>query len=238
MSGEKETRKQVLNDLSDDTLGFGGTDLRTVRDLLLQPKAVLEGWMTHGPTGGGAYSRPLKLYLALNAILMLICFLRGGFGYLLDALPPELLTSVLQQSGKSRDAFVGDADNWMSLVIVPLTAPLLVVFTTPLFRWWDPEDLRWRRGVRASLAYLNAWTVLMLPFSWFMYGAGPAAMGFTVLFSLMGVVAFLRMGRGRWYKSYGPGVGKSLIVLLAMQIVGIIATSLVAAVGLFAGRFA
>lgn len=238
MSGEKETKTQVLNDLSDDTLGFGETDLRTVRDLLLRPKVVLEAWMNYGPTGGGAYSRSLKLYLALNAILMLICFLRGGFGYLLDALPPELLTRVLQQSGKSRDAFVGDADNWMSLVMVPLTAPLLVVFTTPLFRWWDPEDLRWRRGVRASLAYLNAWTALMLPFSWFIYGAGPAAMVFTVLFSLMGVIAFLRMGRGRWYKSYGPGVGKSLVVLLAMQIVGIISTGLVTAVGLFAGRFA
>lgn len=78
----------------------------------------------------------------------------------------------------------------------------------------------------------------MLPFSWFMYGAGPVAMGFAVLFSVMGVVAFLRMGKGRWYKSYASGVGKSLIVLLAMQVVSVMATGLVAAVGLLAGRFA
>lgn len=238
MTGGKEPTKQALNDLSDDTLGFGGDDLRTVRDLLVRPKTVLEAWMTQGPTGGGAYARPLKLYLALNAILMLVCFLRGGFGYLLDSLPPELITNLIQQSGKSRDAFVGDADNWMSLVLVPITAPLVVVIVAPLFRWWDAEDLGWRRGLRASLAYLNAWTVLILPFSWFMYGAGPATLIFTGLFSVMGLVAFLRIGRGRWFKNYGSGVGKALVVLLCMQIAGIIATGLVTAVGLIAGRLA
>lgn len=78
----------------------------------------------------------------------------------------------------------------------------------------------------------------MLPFSWFMYGAGPVAMAFVVLFSVLGVVAFLRMGRGRWFKSSGAGFGKSLIILLAMQVAGTIATGLVTIVGLIAGRFA
>jgi len=78
----------------------------------------------------------------------------------------------------------------------------------------------------------------MLPFSWFMYGAGTVAMMFTALFSVLGLVAFLRMGKGRWFRSYAPGVGKSLVVLLAMQFAGLIATGLVTGSGLLAGRFA
>ena len=67
-----EPKSGGLNDLSDDALGFGVLELRTARDVVLRPRTVLEAWMTQGPTGGGHYARPLRLYLALNAILMLV----------------------------------------------------------------------------------------------------------------------------------------------------------------------
>ena len=38
----KSTRAQTVHDLSEDALGFGSTEVRTLRDLLLRPRLVLE----------------------------------------------------------------------------------------------------------------------------------------------------------------------------------------------------
>nr|WP_316628666.1 hypothetical protein [uncultured Brevundimonas sp.] len=232
------TRKQAFKDLSEDALGFGGVDVRTARDLLIRPRLVLQAWMIEGPTGGGVYAKPLKLYLALNAILMLIVFLRGGIGGMLDQLPPDLLTSLIAQSGKSRDAFMASADGWMSFVTVPLMAPLYALAVLPFVRGWDAEDLGWRRGFRASFAYLNAWTVPMLPLFWFIYGTGPAAMMGSVAVFILGVVTFVRMGRGRWYRGVAAGIGKGLVLQLAISAMMMVGSALMAAIGVLAGLMA
>ena len=144
MTTEGETtRKQAFKDLSEDALGFGGVEVRTARDLLIRPRLVLQAWMIEGPTGGGVYAKPLKLYLALNAILMLVVFLRGGMGGALEQMPADLMASLVAQSGKSRDAFMSDADGWMSFLTVPLMAPLYALVVLPFVRWWDAEDLGW-----------------------------------------------------------------------------------------------
>ena len=88
--------------------------------------------MIEGPTGGGRYAKPLKLYLALNAILMLVVFLRGGLSFYLESMPADVLNPLLQEAGKSRDAFMSDADGWMSLVAVPIMAPLYALAAMPL----------------------------------------------------------------------------------------------------------
>ena len=232
----RAARAKTIDDLSEDTLGVGSTDMRTVRDILLRPRQVLEAWMTHGPTGDGRYARPLRLYLALNGVLMLIQFLNGGSANLLRGLPPEILLPAIQASGKTRDAFIADADGWMSLIMVPLLATLYVFTATPLLRWWDPEKLGWRRGFRAACAYLNAWTVPLLPIAWFLYGTGPLAALASLAMATLGLVAFLRMGRGRWYGSPLIGGVKALVLTAAIAVVGLLGSVLVAAIGLFAGR--
>lgn len=234
----RSARAQTIDDLSEDALGVGSTDVRTVRDILLRPRRVLEAWMMQGPTANGRYARPLRLYLALNGVLMLVQFLKGGAGYLLEGLPPEILNPILEASGKTRDAFVADADGWMSLITVPLLAFLYVVAATPLLRWWDQENLGWRRGFRAACAYLNAWTVPLLPISWFLYGTGPLATLAGLAMLLLGVVAFLRMGRGRWYQSPLAGVAKSLVLTTTVGVAGLLGTGVVTVVGLVAGAAA
>jgi hypothetical protein len=231
----KPTRSQTVDELSEDTLGFGSADLRTARDLLVRPRQALETWMSLGPTGGGLYTRPLRLYLALNAILMLVLFLSGGSTYMLTGLPAEMLNSLIETSGKSRDAFLADADNWMTLIMVPFLATLYALVTAPLFRWWDAEDLGWRRGFRASFAYLNAWTLLILPISWFLYGQGLLALLASLAMLAAGVVTFLRMGRGRWYRSSGPGVAKALVILVCLSSVGTLGGMAISGIGLAAG---
>ena len=231
----RSARAQTIDDLSEDALGVGSTDLRTIRDLLLRPRQVLEAWMTQGATGAGRYARPLRLYLALNGVLMLIQFLNGGSANLLRGLPPEVLLPAIEASGKTRDAFIADADGWMSLITVPLLATFYVVAATPLLRWWDPERLGWRRGFRAACAYLNAWTVPLLPIAWFLYGAGPLAALASLAMAVLGLVAFLRMGRGRWYRSPLVGGVKAVILTAVIAVIGLLGSILVAAIGLYAG---
>jgi hypothetical protein len=235
-----EPKAAGLNDLSDDALGFGALELRTARDLVLRPRAVLEAWMTQGPTGGGRYARPLRLYLALNAVLMLILFLKGGSSFMLGMVPPEMLDleALIAASGKTRDAFMADADNWMSLVMVPVLSLFYALAAAPLLRWWDPDQLGWRRGFRAAFAWLNALTVPLLPFSWWMYDAGPGQqIGSAALF-VIAIAAFMRMGAGRWYRAPAGGLAKALGLYLAIQLGGGIGFLPILLIGGLAGRFA
>jgi hypothetical protein len=224
---------RASHELAEDVLGFGRRDIATAKDLLIRPATVLRAWMEQGPEGGGGYARPLRLYLALSAILMLLLFLSGGAGFMLEGMPASLLDPLLEQSGKSRDAFIGDADNWMTLVMVPLLSACYALATAPLLRWWDKEDLGWRRGFRASFAWLCAWTVPMLPLAWWTYGPpSPVTSTLSAIIMLLGVITFFRMGRGRWFSSGLGGVVKAVALMLAVQIGGIFGGVMVGAIGI------
>lgn len=220
------------DELAEDLLGFGGREVATVRDLFLRPAPVLQAWMTSGPEGGGAYARPLRLYLGLNAILMLFLFLRGGAGFVLEGFPPEFLAPLLEQSGKSRDAFIADADGWMTLVMVPLLSAAYALAAVPLLRLWDKEDLGWRRGFRATFGWLCAWTVPMVPLAWWGYGTGPTQAVISLLIVLLGIVAFVRMGHGRWFKTRLIGVLKGIVLMVAVQMAAMVGGMLVGGIGI------
>jgi len=225
------TRKPS-DELAEDVLGFAGRELITARDLLLRPATVLQAWMEAGPEGGGVYARPLRLYLGLNAILMLILFLQGGAGFILDGVAPEMMAPLLEQSGKSRDAFMADADGWMTLVIVPLLSLFYALASAPLLRLWDKEDLGWSRGFRASFGWLCAWTVLMLPLAWWGYGTGPVAATISGVIMLLGILAFVRMGHGRWFRSRIVGVCKGFALMLVVQVAAALGGVLVGGIGI------
>lgn len=139
---------------------------------------------------------------------------------------------MVERSGKSVDAFTADADGWMTLVMVPLLSLSYALAAAPLFRLWDRQDLGWRRGFRAAFAWLCAWTVLMLPIAWWGFDRGPLAAVISLVINLLGLVAFLRMGRGRWYRGTLAGIGKSLLLMVCVQLSGVIGGVLVVAVGL------
>jgi hypothetical protein len=226
-----DTRKPS-DELAEDVLGFAGRELTTVKALILRPAMVLKAWMEAGPDGGGSYARPLRLYLGLNAILMLLLFLKGGAGFMLDGMPPEVMDPLLEQSGKSRDAFVADADSWMTLAMVPLLSAFYALAAAPLLRLWDEEDLGWRRGFRACFGWLCAWTVPMLPLAWWGFGTGPQAGMVSAAIMLLGIIAFFRMGQGRWFRSRVIGVVKGVTLMLAVQIAAAFGGLLVGMVGI------
>lgn len=225
-----------LDHLGEDTTGFGRLELRTARSVLLHPAAMLEAYMTRGPTGGGQYSRPLRFYLALCGLLMLQLFVMGGTGLWLSGVPADILDPLIAQSGKSRDAFIGDADNWISLVLVPINAVFYALFAAPLLRWWDTEDLGWRKSFRATFHYLNVWTIPMVPVGFFAY-LPSTALWFTAFTVVLSFVAFLRVGRGRWYRTTVGGVGKAVVITVVYFVAATLATIPVIATGLAGAVF-
>ena len=222
-----------LHHLSQDATGFGRAEWRTVRDSLVRPRALLETYMTQGSDGGGLYARPLRLYLTLCGLLMLVLFLKGGAAIYLAPYPADMLAPMVQASGKSQEAFMADADNWMSLTMVPVLLAFYAVISAPLLRWWDHEDLGWRRGFRATFAYLNALTIPILPLSPFAFD--PVFSGYWFLFLMVvSIVTFLRMGGGRWFQSWGPGVIKALALTFGIQVFGSIGILPIIGIGLMA----
>lgn len=226
-----ETRKPG-DELAEDFLGFAGREVLTAKDLLLRPAVVLRAWMEDGPDGGGVYTRPLRLYLALNAILMLLLFLRGGAGFILEGFPPEQLAPMLEASGKSKDAFIADADGWMTLVMVPILSAFYAMAAAPLLRWWDPDDLGWRRAFRAAFGWLCAWTVPMLPLAWWGYGTSPLTAAVSAVIMVIGIVAFVRMGWGRWFGSPLLGVIKGVGLMIVVQVSAMIGGVVVGGIGI------
>lgn len=233
---EAEEGRQGLDRLAEDSTGFGMLEARTAWALVARPAQALEAWMTAGPTGGDLYARPLRLYLALNGILMLILFLRGGTEIMLGGFPTGFIDPVVAASGKSRELFMADFDGWTTLVLVPILSAFYALAAAPLLRWWDPDDLGWRRAFRAAFAYLCAWTVPLIPFAWFSFDpqwATPSA----ILLIGLGVVAFWRMGSGRWWRSPMGALGKGLALSFVLQIAGMIGYIPVLIIGLLGARF-
>ena len=209
-------------------------ELRTARDALLKPAEMLSGYMAYGPTAGRRYSRPLRFYLSLCGILMLQLFLMGGTTIMLTSFPPELLDSLADRSGKTRDAFLGDVDNWMSLVLVPISAMFYALVSAPLLRWWDPDDLGWRKAFRATFHYLNVWTLPMVPIGFLNYipeTAGPM----WVLIVVLSFAAFLRAGKGRWYRTRAGGVAKAALITLVTFVAALVAYVPIIAIGFLGG---
>ncbi len=226
-----------LHDLGEDATGFGRRAIRTIRDAFVRPAAMLDAYMTQGPTGGGVYDRPLRFYLSLCGILMLQLFLMGGTTIMLTGVPPETIDSLVAQSGKSRDAFMGDVDNWMSLVLVPINALFYALFSAPLLRWWDAEDLGWRKAFRATFHYLNVWTLPIVPIGFLAYMPATAAwvsLGMIVV----SFVAFMRIGKDRWYGSPAAGLLKAAAITFVSFLATMIATVPVMMIGVAGGLLA
>jgi hypothetical protein len=222
--GAPGKRGSGLSDLSEDTLGFGTVELRTARDLLLRPGAVLDAYDSAGPTGGGRYTRALKFYLALSGLMLVISFLFGGMETFFRSVPEQQLGAMAAASGKSVDAFIADADNWSSVLVTPIYALFSAATLGPLIAWWTRSG--WRRSFRAGFAFLSAWTLPLLLTTPLAYNREHAVIASSLTIAVA-VITLVRIGRGRWWRTRLGGVGKTALftaVLLLMTAVSSFAT--------------
>lgn len=228
--------RRGLHDLADDAMGFGMAEVRTAWAMLVRPARSLDAYMRQGPTAGGTLARPLRLYLALNAIMMLMMFLLGGMEIMLDAIPPEGWEAGARQAGKSVDEYRADAEGWVSLTMVPLSSALYALMLAPFMRWWDPEDLGWRKGFRSTFVLLNALTVPFMPLTFFLYDPRLYVVSPLVMFALT-VYAFMRTGWGRWFSNPLEGAFKAAVLIVIMMVTQVVVTIPLMAIGYLGGRF-
>lgn len=234
MAGEVKNGPVRLGEIAEDATGFGGVEWHTARDLLLRPRAVLDAYETGGPTGGGRYARPVRFYLALCGVLMFYLFLIGGTKQLVERMPADMLARAIAVSGKSREVFFNDADGWVSLAVVPVLAMFYALAVAPVIKRWGRTN--WRIAFRATFALLCAWTVPMLPFGPWPYMERVALVG-AVLTAALLMVAFWRMGRGRWWTRPWEGAGKAVAVYLLMQVGAVVGMFPVFAIGALGGIY-
>lgn len=203
-------------DIAEDATGFGATEWRTFKDLIVCPRAMLNTYLEHGPSGGGRYKRPMGFYIGLCGVLTFYLFLLGGFDGIIEAQPPDVLGPWLERSGKSRDVFVNDVDGWMSLLGTPVLSVFYVLACAPLILWWS--GLERRRAFRATFVLLNVWTAPILLLGPFPYMEPFSGVLGTVVIQFALVVAFLRLGRGLWYHTLVAGIGKAILLVVALMV--------------------
>ncbi len=232
----REPSEPAVLRLAEDATGFGAVELRTARDLLLRPRAVLEAYLTLGATGGGRYARPLRFYLALCGVLMVILFLTGINISRMEEVPPDVLGELVTLSGKTTDGFIADVENWISLVLVPVMSLFYALGMVPLLKFWD-RSTDWRRAFRACFALLCAWTIVMIPFSPWLYRRELVVPSLVFMVMVL-IISFLRMGRGRWWRSGWGAAGRSLLLVLTIVILNLIGPIPIVVIALLGGVYA
>lgn len=227
-----------LHDLAEDAMGFGMGELRTAWAMLVRPRVSLDAYMRLGPTAGGTLARPLRLYLALNAIMMLVMFLQGGMESMMaGSIPTEAWQSLADQAGKSVEEFMGDAEAWISLALVPLGSAGYALLLAPFMRWWDPDDLGWRKGFRATFIYLNVVSVPYIPIT-LLFFLDQRLYAWSMLYFLVLIVyGFLRAGRGRWFSSWFIGAVKACVLMAVILVAQILITLPLMAIGYLGGTY-
>jgi len=224
--------RKVVHDLAEDATGFGLAELRTTRDMIVRPAALMAALDDVGDTGGGRYARPFRYYLTLNGLYLLVIAMVGGFGRAFAVAPEGIVETWAARAGKSVDAFTADADQWYALTIVPLVAFFLF---WPLYFWFR----RWSGSTprivsRQVWTFMGAWTLYALPFG-FINILRPDWAGVTGFVApILWLILLLRFGRARWWTSVLGLIGALLVLslsLLAFQIPAALMAFGVAALG-------
>jgi len=214
MSDESKPAKPAsLGEMAEDASGFGLSDLRLTRDLVLRPGAVQDAYDAHGSSAGGRYPRPMRYYIALNGVWFLAIALMGGYETMLSASSLDIYAMWGGGSGKERAEFMADFEQWLSL----LSLPLMTLFVAgPLF-WaisrWSPLD--WRHDLNQTVTFLNAWTLYQIPFSVLLLVWPREMAPWSILAMLVAAIAaYVAIGSGRWWRTTGGAVGKAVLLCL------------------------
>jgi hypothetical protein len=211
----KRTRREGLAEFAEDAVGFGGQELRLTRDLFVRPRAVMDAYDAHGSTAGGLYPKPLRYYLTLNGLYLLVIAVLGGFERALTrGEGAETLGRLADLFGKNRQAFLADLDQWYSILAIPMFAIFIGGGAYLLIRKWSPGDDR--QDFRQTFTYLNAYTVLALPL-----GIGQLLFdGLTnvslILTFVLLALTYVRVGAGRWWRTPAGAWGKGLLLMLVL----------------------
>jgi hypothetical protein len=205
-------RGRGLGELAEDATGFGGPELRLTRDLLLRPRAVMAAYDAGGATAGGLYPKPLRYYLALNGLYLLLVALVGGMERSTRG-SDSTWVKMAQRAGKSVDEFRGDLEQWMSLTLVPASALFFGGALFLLIRRWSPADDR--NDFRQTFTLLNAYTLYGVPLGIVVLFEPDRALWSFPLSHLLILYCYARFGAGRWWRTAKGAWGRGVLLTIA-----------------------
>lgn len=209
----QRARGAGFSEFAEDAVGFGGQELRLTRDLFLRPAAVMDAYDARGATAGGLYPKPMRYYLTLMGLYLLLIALLGGFeGTLSGGGMDVVWGKVAAAAGKSQGEFMADLDQWYSLISVPITAVFFGGAAFLLIRRWSPADDQ--QDFRQTFTYLNAYSVLAVPMGLVSVVYEPFRAWMLPITFLLLAVTFARVGAGRWWRTRSGAWGKGALMLL------------------------
>ena len=225
-----------MAEFAEDAVGFGGQELRLTRDLFLRPAAVMDAYDAHGPTAAGLYPRPLRYYLTVMGLYVLVIALFGGFerqmsGEAFDTLFTPLATAA----GKSLVEYRADFEQWYSLLAIPVTAVFFGGACWLLIRKWSLAGDR--HDLHQTFTYLNAFSILGIPCG--LATVLVPSLSYIMLplsFALM-ALTYARVGAGRWWRTPAGAWGKGALLLVANLIAYLPAVMVMLGVSILGARF-
>jgi len=229
-------RRAHLGEIAEDASGFGLGDLRLIRDMFVRPRAVMAAYDAEGSTAGGRYPRPLRFYLALNGLFLLFIALLGGFESAFQTMPAEALDALLRTSGKSRDEFLADLDQWTGMLSIPGVTLILAAPLYQVIKRWSPLDSR--TDFHQTFSFLNAWTLYQMPMALLMLLAPQIFMILSapVMLAAAGL-AFALLGKDRWWTTARGAWLKGLVLLVLITVLMIPASLVTYGLGLAAAVY-
>ena len=237
MAREAERNGPLLHEVVEEAVGFGGAELRLTRDLLLRPRRTLDAYDAHGGTAGGLYPKPLRYYLTLNGVYLLLMAVTGGFEQALSVSPGsgKMLADLARFAGKSLDETRADLDQWFALFSVPIYTLAIAGPLYLLIRRWSPADNR--TDFHQTFTFLNLWTLYQIPLALVAQFAPGMMLPVTAVTYLLAPVVYAIVGRGRWWRTRGGAVGKGALLTVVTLLLAIPGAMLIWAAAILALKF-
>lgn len=227
----EEPPRGGLREVAADATGFGAAELRMTRDLVLSPGVVVR----EQASGDSPYPKPLRYYLTLNGLFLLLLGMLGGFEGRLSVLEARGLAPFIEASGKSADSFMADLDQWYSILVVPLVALSFYPVLMFLFRRWSLTD---RTAKGHAFTFMSGWTLWGLPLAiaaalWPVVGQISLFVGPLIIGTL-----FFRMGREVWWRTKGQFIRRFLVLIVLVHLAIILAGAASLVLGIMGATFA
>ncbi|MHA6288325.1 DUF3667 domain-containing protein [Maricaulis sp. CAU 1757] len=225
--------KSDLEAISEDALGFNLRSLRTLRDLVIRPAAVMHAYAAGDRE---TYTPALRIWLGLLGLQFFFAVFSGGYGGLMtreiEQEPEQAMAGLLAEVGVDAAAFADRMGEIMSFLQAPVVG-LFTALTIFLLGVWNRELTRTAR-FNIAFAILSGGSVVGL-FLAPVAVLNPGAAAFALpLIGLAYFITFYRGGQGLLASTRTGAAVRGLVhssvtlalVLLAGAVVGMVSVTI------------
>jgi hypothetical protein len=175
---QTESARQMLRESVAELVGVDAGVLRTIRDLVLRPVAVVRSYWAGNPAG---YARPMKLFFVLAGVYLLLLSVAKPFEFdweqLIQSQPAEtsaVIHRFMAAQGVTPEVVNDRFHQWMN-TIMPVISALLLAPLAWMLRRMNPSQPYANHLLFAASITNAMWIVCILMSPLMLLGAGPFA---------------------------------------------------------------